>query len=211
MGIKRRETKVSQIPLSSALSCRLRLPTLMFTSHYNLFYYIIMYKSRKITRKNRRGGTNDLAKTKCENTFCKKYVDFALTQRDKIIKMYEEIPLKLKTKQITDELKNIKSKKGKQKTIKTTKEMCSDSFCNIGCKGTIFEPGTKVPDSLFQKQKFKDPKFKKIFKTLINQTRANIFGKKTNVLKDNFYEKIIDLDNIKKKGAISGCAIGSLI
>ena len=179
-----------------------------------------MYKSRRksrkvnrTSRKSRKGGATDLAKSNCENTFCKKYVDFALTQRDKIIQMYETIPMKLRAKQITDELKKIKSEKGKQETIKTTKEMCSDSFCNIGCKGTLFEPGTKVSDSFFEKHKdkFKDPKIKKIYKKFMNETRANIFGKKTNVLKDNFYEKIKDLDNIKKKGAISGCAIGSLI
>jgi len=173
-------------------------------------------KSRKVNRKSRkvrRGGSTDLAKTNCENTFCNKYVDMALAQRDKIIKMYEAVPMKIRTKQITEALIKMKSEKGKQETIKTTKEMCSDSFCNIGCKGTLFEPGTKVPNSVFEKHKhkFKDLKIQTMFKTVMNQTRANIFGKKTNVLKNNFYEKIKDLDNIKKKGAISGCALGSLI
>jgi hypothetical protein len=182
-----------------------------------------MYKSKKISRKLgrksrkvRRGGSNN--KTTCENTFCKKYLEYIskMTNKmnDNLVKMYEKIPLKDRTPDIINTLKKMKSKKmtkEKLESIRLGKEMCSNSFCNVGCKDTLFEPGTKVPDIIFQKMKNKDPKFQKVFKELMNNTRKNIFGNKTNVLKDNFYEKFKDPDKIKKQGAISGCALASLI
>jgi hypothetical protein len=51
-------------------------------------------------------------------------------------------------------------------------------------------------------------KFQNALVLFQKQARAKIFGKKTNVLKDGFYEKLSRqaVAEIKKKGAISGCS-----
>jgi septal ring factor EnvC (AmiA/AmiB activator) len=81
---------------------------------------------------------------------------------------------------------------------------CEKYFCNEGCKNTIFEDG--APDKLSKG-------FSKLFKNnkevikMMEKSRKELFGNKTSVLKDGFFEglKPKSLKKLKKEGAISGC------
>jgi hypothetical protein len=97
--------------------------------------------------------------------------------------------------------KKLNSKESKKKTL----EGCKNTYCNIGCKGTMFESGSEVPKELYAKLKNKE--LAEAFKPLYETQRKNLFGKKTNVLNDNFYEKISPamVKQMKKDGALSGC------
>ena len=83
-------------------------------------------------------------------------------------------------------------------------EVCERNLCNKGCLGTLFEEGdpTKLPKEIIKR--FKGDKS---MLDLLLERRKEIFGKKTNVLKDDFYEglKKNKVNKTKKKGAISGC------
>ena len=86
--------------------------------------------------------------------------------------------------------------------IKRLQEKCESKYCNPKCKGTIFEPGKNIPKEI--KNEYKNMNF--LIKNQM-QTRKKIFGKKTNVLKNDFYEKLSkkNVKSLKKNGAISGC------
>jgi hypothetical protein len=90
-----------------------------------------------------------------------------------------------------------------KKTLALTDKINKTIYCNVGCKGTILEPGEKISSTLAEK--YKDSK--ELLKLFENQ-RKNIFGEKTDVLKDNFYEKAPKkmVEEIKKDGAISLCS-----
>lgn len=105
----------------------------------------------------------------------------------------------IKRKELT---KKIYSKESMKKAL----DECKRAYCNIGCKGTMFESGSEVPKEMYAK--FKDKKLTDALKPLYEAKRKSIFGKKTNVLTDNFYEKITPsmVKQMKKDGAISGCA-----
>jgi len=62
---------------------------------------------------------------------------------------------------------------------------CKEIFCNIGCKNTMFEEGKTLSNGFMKKQKI-DKDMKSIYENI----RKKIFGNKSNVLKDNFYEKL---------------------
>lgn len=82
-------------------------------------------------------------------------------------------------------------------------------FCNPGCKGTLLEPGNKLSNKYLESRKYKNSKeLDKVFKTLMEKSRKKLFGNKTNVLIDDFYEKAPKkmVDKIKKDGGISLCA-----
>ena len=82
--------------------------------------------------------------------------------------------------------------------------ICAKYFCNEGCKDTIFEDG---PPNKLSKG------FSKIFKNnkklikMMEKTRKTLFGNKTTVLKEGFFEgiKSKSLKKLKTEGAISGC------
>jgi hypothetical protein len=80
---------------------------------------------------------------------------------------------------------------------------CKQLYCNKGCLETIFEEGNpnKLPTKLAKT--FKN----KMLLDLLKEQRKHLFGKRTNVLKDDFYEglKPTDVDKMKQKGATSGC------
>jgi hypothetical protein len=104
-------------------------------------------------------------------------------------------------------------------TDKKSQEMCKKGYCNPTCEGTIFESGKAFPKSVQNETQKNFPGNTKTAKTARNSIigiqkfmRKKIFGKKTNVLKDGFYEKLSKktVADLKKSGAISGCAAFSL-
>jgi len=146
----------------------------------------------------------------CENKFCKEYY--------KSVKKLSEISIKLLVEQfkkkdvkITKEHKlKIKEIKDKIKTKEFKEEsmkLCKDSFCNPGCKGTIFQDN-KFPQELVNKY-IKQKNGKQIIK-LLKKFRKDLFGEKKTILKKGFYEKL-NVKKLKKKGAISGCASFSIL
>jgi hypothetical protein len=164
------------------------------------------HKNIRMTRK-RMGGTipNDV-KT-CKSTFVKKMKKV----RSETLKDLRNVLDKQVREKFANNPKEMKEKLNNiQKFTKIDKKMESvadgilvKSYCNPGCKNTILEPGEKIPASYY-KLFGKD---KNILKMLEEQ-RKTIFRDKTDVLKDNFYEKAPKkyVDEIKKDGAISLCS-----
>jgi hypothetical protein len=167
-----------------------------------------------------------MSSQECENKFCKRYVKTLREVTDKFVdKSIKEYPKKLRdienklknsnklTKQEIEylhaqknaiassmaSLKNIK--KNKNNTDKIELDNCKNDYCNATCKNTMYEPGNKLSKSFVKRLKLKTSE------TYFHTRRKEIFGNKTNVLKDGFYEKISsrDVNEMKKLGAISGC------
>lgn len=103
-------------------------------------------------------------------------------------------------------------------TEKVVKKYFKRTYCNPGCVDTFFEKGTKLPKGVM-KQLHKDtqklfPKSSESAKQrvqayvkMFRDERKKIFGQKTNVLVDDFYEGIAkeDVKKMKEAGSISGC------
>lgn len=140
-----------------------------------------------------------LPKTVC--LFCKKYRDAELIKNQKLIKKMENEPNLSDNQKLI--IANWKSANTVKNLVKDLNDTCKAKFCNIGCKNTIFEPGSKL--SGFFAKKYKNIKTKKALLDLLEKERKALFGKKTNVLQDNFYKKLVGSDNLRKNGAISGC------
>jgi hypothetical protein len=105
-------------------------------------------------------------------------------------------------------LKKMNLKKLKKKRIEDYRK----TMCNPTCKNTLFESGDPNQlSSSFIKELKKITKTKDAVDFQLG-LRKEIFGKKTNVLKDGFYEKLDaeTVKNLKKKGATSGCYRGGL-
>jgi len=95
------------------------------------------------------------------------------------------------------------------------KERIRKTYCNPGCKDTIFEPGN--PDQLtksFLKLLKQENKRNKAWKhKMWNKPemhlaeRKKIFGNQTNVLENGFYKglKKKTVKRLKARGAVSGC------
>ena len=171
------------------------------------------------SKKNNTNSTNSAnsnsnsSLSKCGSTYCEKILV------PKMKKMLANISKSI-TKKFTPEkrAKFIKSQKTINDDVFTQK--CMNSYCNPDCKNTVFEAGSKIPNSVFVKLKSdlesnpsikkKDiPKLIKSSKKLANEMRKTIFKNKTNVIKNNFYENLkpSDIKEMKKQGAISGCTI----
>jgi hypothetical protein len=97
------------------------------------------------------------------------------------------------------------------------KERIRKTYCNPGCKDTIFEPGdpNQLPKSFIrflnqENKRNKSWKHKTWNKPDMHLAeRKKIFGNQTNVLENGFY-KGLDKKTIKRlkaRGAISGCEI----
>jgi hypothetical protein len=127
---------------------------------------------------------------------------------DKCVKKFCEPKSKKIVKDITYARNFKKNKKYINKLTNEIKQLCEFDHCNPSCKETIFEKGNpnvlpKSPKML----KGLNSKTKKMVNKYRLQTRKKLFGKKKDILKDNFYEELplTNIKNIKKKGAISGC------
>ena len=166
-------------------------------------------KTRKKTKtKTKRGGAGDNKSIKkCINTFVK-------TKRKQHEKKTKDLR-KMLEKQAQTKFKNDKTKL--DETLKRIKEFTNPSkesdkiltdsdirsFCNPNCEGTILEPGNKLSERYYA-----DYKSNKNLIKLFEEQRKKIFGNKTNVLVDGFYENAPKkyLEEIKKDGAISLCS-----
>ena len=86
------------------------------------------------------------------------------------------------------------------KYTKANDKLCRQTYLNPGCKGTFLEPGKK-----FSKQYLKTVKKSRLAGLI--KSRKGIFGKKTDVLINGFYEKLPKkfIKDLKKHGATSGC------
>ena len=151
------------------------------------------------------------SKNYCGKTFLKKQealaVDFfnALSKHSSKGKN-NNLTLKLKKKG----LKQLKE--SMKKNRKANIAACEKAYCNPECKGTIFEKGKSVPKELLNQDIFKKGPAKDLLKGLIIGQRKSIFGKKTDVLKDGYYEKLSSktVEKLKKEGATSGCTLFAL-
>jgi len=155
-------------------------------------------RNRQTSQNSRSRKARGIKKTACENTFCKKYLENILDERKKLITILESMPNK--TKEQIKHIKTMKTEKDKQRMLKIEKEVCMNQYCNIDCKDTIFEAGKTLPAKFLKKYK-SNPTALSMFR----DTRKQLFGQKTNILKNNFYEKVKNISKLKKQGAISGC------
>jgi hypothetical protein len=90
---------------------------------------------------------------------------------------------------------------------KRQKKTFEVSFCNPGCKGTIFEKDFDMDKFVGQTCKKNCKKLREMFtesrKTLLN-------GRKTLLDDDSFYLEFVDKEKkekLQKEGALSGCSI----
>ena len=99
--------------------------------------------------------------------------------------------------------------KPKYQTRKNLLKVCVSAYCNKDCKDTFFEKGKKLPSAFLNPPfaKGHTAKARKWYRNFVSDSRKEVFGRKTNVLKDSFYEKIskTNVDKMKKEGALSGC------
>jgi len=136
-----------------------------------------------------------LLEKKINNTYLKheKQVnDFIKKSKGKKFKnKMEKKMFKIMTKKISDKEKN--------KSLEDSKQQCKALFCNVGCKDTLLEPNS------LSKKYIKD---NKIIIDILKKSRKELFGNKTTVLDNNFYNKLPKktITKLSKKGAISMCS-----
>jgi hypothetical protein len=165
-----------------------------------------MHKKSRMTRK-RSGGTIPNDVKHCKATFLKKMQKVrSETLKDLRNVLEKQVREKFANtpKEMKEKLNNIqKFTKPDKKMERISDIVLTKSYCNPGCKNTILEPGEKLPPYYYE-QFGKDKELIKIFE----EQRKKIFGNKTDVLKENFYEKAPKryINEIKKDGAISLCS-----
>jgi hypothetical protein len=168
-------------------------------------------------------------KKRCEATKCKKWVSVTMKLYDSDIKKNRKTlfdRIKIKEKMINDKSSSVeekkeakillnklkkmlksslfqKTKKNRKRFANRTNKSCKQLFCNPGCKNTAFESGNKLPKTVILSSK----KISSSWLEYKQKKRKEIFGNKTNVLVDDFYEKLNHnvVAKYKKDGAISGC------
>ena len=180
-------------------------------------------KRRSMKKRTRRyqGGDKDVSKcmdTKCNEKDKEKIYEETKKIFEKLLKENEKI-LKNKKKSLTTEekesiekdsklgkktLKRMNNITHKKKQLKIMTDSCIQNYCNKGCLGTIFEKGDPsiLPTAIHKKYKGN-----KSLLDSLTQTRKSLFGKKENILEDDFYEKMEKKlkNKLQKEGAISGC------
>ena len=95
------------------------------------------------------------------------------------------------------------TKKMERKLVEETKDQCARFYCNTpDCKDTIMESSKTLPDNILKISKGK-PHLLSFFKKM----HKDLFKNKKTVITDGFYDKLKkpDIENLKQKGAISGC------
>ena len=160
-------------------------------------------KRKSLTKKKTQKNNKGLVK-KCMDTFVKNRVNQSFRNFDKRIdELNKNNSATVETKKFINKLK-----KNKKQVPKINTALHKLIYCNIGCKGTILEPGLPdyIPDLMLKP--YKDDK-DTIMSDLFKKQRKEIFKNRTNVLVDNFYEGISSQSKNKliKEGAISKCSI----
>ena len=165
-------------------------------------------KSSKSSSKNNDLISNTDKTNTCNDTYCgsllEKKLNNTYVKHEKEVKdlIKKSKNRKLKNK-IEKEMFNIMTKKisakEKNKILEDTRKQCKTLFCNIGCKDTLLEPNS------LSKKYIKD---NKIIIDFMKKSRKELFGNKTTVLDNNFYNKLPKktTNKLSKKGAISMCS-----
>jgi len=158
---------------------------------------------------NNNGNDNDNKNTiKCNTTYCGSLLDTKINKsfynhekqmKDLITKSKHK---KFKTntqKQIFKIMTKKISEKDKKKSLEDSRKFCKEIYCNINCKDTLLEPN---------KLSKKYIKENKIMIEFIKNKRKELFGNKTNVLDNHFYNKLTKkiTNKLKNQGAISMCS-----
>jgi len=74
----------------------------------------------------------------------------------------------------------------------------------------MFQAGKEMPPSIYMNaSKNLKGKGVAIVRSFLNNTRKRMFGNKTNVLKNSFYNKLPakNVTRARKQGALSGCTL----
>ena len=170
---------------------------------------------------------NKNSQKECSNKFCKSYFPMMIKKGlDDIRKqMDNKFTKKMSPIEKKDYFEKQKARlKEKPKTLKKEEKQaydgCMITYCNKGCKNTIYEDGEGYPASLethlrskYEKD-FKDDK--KFIESMIDgnkKQRNEIFKNKSTVLKGNFYKKLNKktVKLLKSKKALSGCTNWSMV
>jgi membrane-associated HD superfamily phosphohydrolase len=183
-------------------------------------------KTMKKTTNNNNTNNNSTRVKSCSTNFCDNV--FAKKMKIMMDKIKKNIIKKMTAEEKKMYYKHVKNNnhnhnENEKYMLEYQKQMCNDAYCNPTCKDTIFEPGTKIPNAVFEKlkthltrqmNKMKSTpkqinKAYKLSNKMLSNTRKNIFGSKKNVLRNGFYEKLPSdkVKLLKKEGAISGCSL----
>jgi len=182
-----------------------------------------MSNKKNTNKSNNSINNNNNSIKECETKFCKLYLPMYVK---KMLAEFREQMVKKFTKKMSPSEKKDFYEKEKKKLMKKSKSLkkeekknfddCMNTYCNKGCKNTIYEDGDGniFPASLERQLRsnlekhFNDDK--KFIENIIDSNkkqRIDIFKNKTSVLKDSFYKKINKktLKLLKNKKAVSCC------
>uniref|UniRef100_A0A6C0BBR7 Uncharacterized protein n=1 Tax=viral metagenome TaxID=1070528 RepID=A0A6C0BBR7_9ZZZZ len=130
---------------------------------------------------------------------------------DQCINNYCLTVFRKKRDKTTRDISKLLKVKPKYQTRKNILKVCIPAYCNKDCKDTFFEKGKKLPSAVLNPSfaKGSTAKNRKWYRKFVSDSRKDVFGRKINVLKDSFYEKIskTSVDKMKKEGALSGCVV----
>ena len=151
--------------------------------------------------KEQRGGKTRRATSgmqHCESEYCGKTF-FKATEN---ITVNMGKTLKMPKNAIDKMINKFRSKK----TRNELKKKCIKGYCNPDCNNTMFQTGKEMPSSAYDGLSAKEVP---LVKAMLEPARKKIFGKKTSVLKNSFYNKLPakNVTRAKKQGALSGCTI----
>ena len=162
------------------------------------------------TRKKKESSDDDERK-RCIDTFVSRIMKKENAESQKYLAMYTSM-LKQALQKDKNNPKQKEAIKTLRKTIRDIKKNHSytkslvqktheKTFCNIGCKKTILEPGSP---NMTPPQESKS----EYVTSFLKERRKQIFGNNRNVLIDNRYYNKAEkkfLEKIKDQGAISFC------
>lgn len=171
---------------------------------------IVKSLGKKIVKSN-----NDVIE-KCKKNFCNKYSLYAI---DKSVNMLKKYIIKNNDKNKFEKMIPKILEILKKKYVDKYNKICVLAYCNPGCKETIYQDGKEFPNmkkmlnlSMNKNLLLKIPEKQKenMYKIMLEQTkkfRNKLFNGKESILKNNFYEGLKTSNELRKKGAISGCTL----
>jgi hypothetical protein len=137
----------------------------------------------------------------CKTHFCPIHVDNRKKNMRKFTaKLARRIKNKTKRRIFINDVKNNYVTRDKEFT-----KQCEKIYCNPTCKETMFQSGHGIPPRLENELR----QTSDATANVIKQMRRKMFGKRTNVLRNGFYERLRDkdVDKARANGAQSGCTI----
>lgn len=146
------------------------------------------------------GKTKKNMKT-CKTHFCPRHVNNRKRNiRTFTAKLAHKIKNKTKRNIFINDVKNNYATRDKEFT-----RQCEKIYCNPTCKDTMFQSGHHLPSRLEKELR----QTSDATANVVKQMRHEIFGKRTNVLRKGFYERLRekDIDLARANGAQSGCTI----